>query len=57
MKTRESNRSSHQTLGKKVSFPKCGIIPLQPSHLVEASFGNVNVAVAHLHVDPQALHH
>lgn len=26
------------------------------SHLVKAPFGNVDVAVAHLHVDPQALH-
>ncbi len=26
-------------------------------YLVEAAFGNVDVAVAHLHVDPQALHH
>lgn len=26
-------------------------------YLIEASFGNVDVAVAHLHVDPQAPHH
>lgn len=26
-------------------------------YLTEASFGNVDVAVAHLHVDPQAPHH
>lgn len=26
------------------------------SYLIEATFGNINVAVAHLHVDPQALH-
>lgn len=25
-----------------------------PRYLIEASFGNVDVAVAHLHVDPQA---
>lgn len=26
-------------------------------YIVEARFGNVNVDVTHLHVDPQALHH
>lgn len=30
---------------------------LRPSYLVEASFRNVDVTVAHLHVDLQALHH
>lgn len=33
------------------------LIFLLQCHLIEASFGNVDVAVAHLHVDPQALHH
>lgn len=32
-------------------------MPLQLSHLIETTFGNVDVAVAHLHVDPQARHH
>lgn len=30
---------------------------LQQPHIVEAGFGNVDVDVTHLHVDPQALHH
>lgn len=40
-----------------VYLTRCQIIPSQLSYLVEANFGDVDVAVAHLHVDPQALHH
>lgn len=51
----------HQTWHDReyISIPNCGIVPLQQQqhHLSEASFGNVNVTVAHLHVDPQAFHH
>lgn len=30
--------------------------PEKPSYLAEPALGNVNVAMAHLHVDPQAFH-
>lgn len=40
-----------------INCPRCHGIPLQLSHLSEAVFGDLDVAVAHLHVDPQSLHH
>lgn len=46
----------HLTSGEK-SFSRDRKQTFSSSHLVEAPLGNVDVAVSHLHVDPQALHH